>query len=241
MRTSASCRTGRTTGSSTTSREASRRNRLATPSATLESAATIGSSLRRRRLLLLLLLLLSQSVVSIKWMARLRRSIRATFTIRAVAGVLLVRGRSGGIRGWVFGRAVDGGSATHGSGGSSSACRANGAASTRWDGGRAAFVLAGDVLLGEFLLATALLVGLALAVFLLFLQLEGEGEVVVFLFAGAENMLLFTALRGRFQVRCWSGAGQWRRDLLGSIGNSQTSLLRRSFGSAVASWHCLPS
>jgi hypothetical protein len=174
-------------------------------------------------------------------MARLRRSIRAILTVRAVAGVLLIRGRSGGVCGGVLGRAVDGRSATDRCGCSSSACRAGGATSTWWDGGRAAFVLAGNVLLGELLLATALLVGLALAVFFLFLQLEGEGEIVVFLFARAKSMLLLTALRRRLQVGCWSWTRQWRRDLFISIMDSQAGRLRRSFGSAVAIWHCLPS
>ena len=190
---------------------------------------------------MLLLLLLPKSIVSVERMALLSGSISASLAIRPVAGVLLVRGRSSGIRGRVFRRAVDGGSATDSRSSSSSAYRSGSAASTRWDGGRAAFVLARDVLFGEFLLAAALLISLSLAVFFFLLQLEGKGEIVVFLFARAERMLLLTALCGRFQVRCRSRTGQWRRDLFIGIMDSQTSLMGRSLGSAVASRHCLPS
>ena len=189
----------------------------------------------------MLLLLLPKSIVSVERMTLLSGSISASLAIRAVAGVLLVRGRSSGIRGRVFRRAVDGGSATDSRSSSSSAYRSGSAASTRWDGGRAAFVLARDVLFGEFLLAAALLISLSLAVFFFLLQLEGKSEIVVFLFACAERRLIIAALGGRFQMRSWSRTGQWRGGLLGGIVDSQTSLLRRSFGSAVASWHCLPS
>lgn len=228
----------RLAGRASSGRKASGRSGLATSSPALESAATVRPGLCRRRILLLLLL--SESVVGIEWMALWCRRSRASFAVRAVAGILLVRGRSSGIGGRVFGRAVDGWSATSG-GSSSSSYRSSGAASTRWDSGRAAFVLARYVLFGQFLLAAALLVGLSLAVFLFLLQLESKGKIVVLLFACAEGWLLVTPLWGWSLVRCWSRTGQWRCGLFRSIVDSQASLLRRSFGSTVASWHCLPS
>lgn len=140
----------------------------------------------------MLLLLLPERIVGVQRVTLLRRRGGACFAVWSVAGGLFVGGGSGGVGGGVFGVAGDAWAGV----GSGSSCASATAAGR--DGGGTAFVLPGEVLFGQFLFATALLLGLPLAVFFLFLQLEGECEVVVFLLAEAALWLRGVVLRTRF-------------------------------------------